>query len=266
MRFGPLMCAVVVCGLKKQEGLFLKCVFFFFPCFSQRRGLCWCQARWQTTMALSDTSGDPLALGCRNQHPLLAKGNAPSGTSTAVGSSRDPLTAASSPDNHPAEGGEDPTVLAEAQTLQQRSHAVQRADRPCQNGGVLKQNGTPRSILPSPSSFPAPDPKRGVGHHYSSPTCSPPLQPVPCQHCHLHSALCCPCGQQDCPIFKSQGTGSGSSSGPSPGSHPGTASCCLSACTYCHLHPHHPSPQLSLHHHQRWQEHLQSQTQAPGIR
>ncbi|XP_024147117.1 protein dispatched homolog 1 isoform X1 [Oryzias melastigma] len=230
-----------------------------------RRGLCWCQARWQTTMALSDTSGDPLALGCRNQHPLLAKGNAPSGTSTAVGSSRDPLTAASSPDNHPAEGGEDPTVLAEAQTLQQRSHAVQRADRPCQNGGVLKQNGTPRSIAPSPSSFPAPDPKRGVGHHYSSPTCSPPLQPVSCQHCHLHSALCCPCGQQDCPIFKSQGTGSGSSSGPSPGSHPGTASCCLSACTYCHLHPHHPSPQLSLHHHQRWQEHLQSQTQAPGI-
>ena len=222
-------------------------------------------------MALSDASSDPLVLGSRSQHTPCAKGNAPSSPSAPVSCGQDPLTAAFSGDCLAAEGDEEAAVKSEAPKAQRRSHAVQRADRPSQNGDALKQNGSLRNLpVPpaAPSSPAVTDSHRLVRHHYPpalSPSASPPLQPPPlcCQHCHFHAAVCCPCGQQECPLLKSPGADPESSSGPHPGA-PSPCPCCLSACTYSH--PHHPPPPLSHHHqhHQCWQEHLQSQT--PGIR
>ncbi|XP_035473798.2 protein dispatched homolog 1 isoform X1 [Scophthalmus maximus] len=240
-------------------------------------------------MALSDASGDPLALG-NGGHPLLdASGSTPSDASTLVSSSQDPLTAACSSDHLSADGDEEvaakDVVSKEQQKQQTSSHVVQRANRPNQNGGVVKQNGSlrnlPLSSTASSSSFAAAtDSQRLAGRHLpsthtpssassSSSSPPPPLQPPPlcCQHCHFHSALCCPCGQQECPLFQNPGAGVG----PGPVPHPGTTSscpCCLSACTYSHPHPPHSASLLCLHHHhhhQRWQEHLQSHTHAAGI-
>ncbi|XP_068433710.1 protein dispatched homolog 1 [Clinocottus analis] len=176
-------------------------------------------------MALSDSCGDPLALSNGGgQHPLAASGHAPSDAGAA-----DPF----------ADGDE-------ASRDQQRSHVVQRANRPSQNGGVVKQNGSLRNLPPSASSSsssssPA---KRHLSSSLSPSSSSPSLQPSPlcCQHCNLQAAPCCACGQPEC--------------GAAP-----SCPCCVSACTYSHPHPPHPASPLCLqhHHHQRWQEHLQNQ-------
>ncbi|KAM7368252.1 hypothetical protein PAMP_014492 [Pampus punctatissimus] len=227
-------------------------------------------------MALSDACDDPPALSNGGHHPLSVSGNAPSNTSTPVSNGQDPLTAASSGDGH-----EEPIVKDAASKVHQRSHVVQRANRPSQNGGVVKRNGSLRNLPPSSasssssSSSPAVTDSQRLAKCHLPSTLSPsspssPLQPPPlcCQHCHFHSTLCCPCGQPECPLFQNPGTGPGPGSVPHPGSPP-SCPCCLSACTYSHPHPHapHPSSPLCLHHHhhQRWQEHLQSQTHAPGI-
>ncbi|KAJ4929490.1 hypothetical protein JOQ06_005097 [Pogonophryne albipinna] len=202
-------------------------------------------------MALSDASGDSVALGNGGHHNLSANGNGPSNHSTPVSSGQDPLTAA----DCLTDGDQEVVVKDGGCKVQQRSHVVQRTNRPSQNGGVVKQNSSLRNLPPS-------SPKRHVSSSLSQSSSSHSLQPPPlcCQHCHFHSPLCCPCGQQDCPLFQNPGTGPGS----------GTASscpCCLSACTYSHPHAHpaHPSSPLCLQHlhQQRWQEHLQNQT--PGI-
>ncbi|XP_069559161.1 protein dispatched homolog 1 [Brachyistius frenatus] len=216
-------------------------------------------------MALSDANGDPLALSNGGHHPLGANGNAPSSSSSsssssapAGGGSLEPLAAASGGDCLAADGDEDA-----ASEMQPRSHVIQRANRPSQNGGVVKQNGSLRNLPPTPA---ATDSQRLARRHLPSApspssSSSPPLC---CQHCHFHSALCCPCGQQECPLFQNPVPGSSSVPVPHPGAAP-SCPCCLSACAYSH--PLHPSSPLSLHHHhhQRWQEHLQSQTHPPRI-
>lgn len=232
-------------------------------------------------MALSDASGDPLALSNGGHRPLDANGNAPSNTSTPVSKGQDPLTSASSGDCPTPDGdkdvmGKDGTCVA--QQKQQRSHVVQRTNRSnqSQNGDLVKQNGSLRNLPPSSAASSSPaitDSQRLAKRHLPSTlspsSSSPPVQPPPlcCQHCHFHSTLCCPCGQPECPLFQNQGTGPGPGSVP----HLGAASscpCCLSACTYSHHQPHpphSPSPLCLHHHHQQlWQEHLQNQT--PGIR
>ncbi|KAM3603534.1 uncharacterized protein V6R79_024202 [Siganus canaliculatus] len=214
-------------------------------------------------MALSDASGDPLALSNGGHPPLSANGNTASNTSTST--SQDLLTAAPSGDCPAADGD----IVKDGVCLMQQKQ--QRTNRPSQNGGVLKQNGSLRNLPPS-SAVSSIDSQRltkrrlpsglSPSSSSSSSSSSSPLQPPPlcCQHCHFHTTLCCPCGQQDCPLFQSPGRG------PGPGVAP-SCPCCLSACTYSHPHPHppHPSSPLCLHqhHHQRWQEHLQNQ--APGI-
>lgn len=199
-------------------------------------------------MALSDASGDPLPFSNGgNHHPLSAGGNAPSHTSDVP----DPLSAASRGDAPASDGDEDATDSKP----QQRSNVTQRASRPSQNGGVVKQNGSLRNP-PSAST----DSHRLVRGPLPSPP--PPLRPPPlcCQHCHFHSALCCPCGQPDCPLFQSPTAAATTTTG---GVSP--CACCLSACPYSHPHPTHPSSPLHHHHHPRWQEHLQNQTHTPRI-
>lgn len=233
-------------------------------------------------MALSDASGDPLMLSNGGHRPLSVNGSAPCSASTPVSKGQDPLAAASSGDCPTPDGDEDAigkVTACIAQQKQQRSHVVQKTNRSnqSQNGGLVKQNGSLRHIPPSSTASSSPairDSQRPAKHHlpstHSLSSSSPPVQPPPlcCQHCHFHSTLCCPCGQQECPLFQSQGTGPGPSS---IQPHPGAASscpCCLSACAYSHhqAHPPHSQSPLCLHHHhqQRWQEHLQNQT--PGIR
>uniref|UniRef100_A0A665WHI2 Protein dispatched homolog 1 n=1 Tax=Echeneis naucrates TaxID=173247 RepID=A0A665WHI2_ECHNA len=226
-------------------------------------------------MALSDAIGDPLALSNGGHNPLSVNGNAPPSSSTLVTNGQDPLTVACSNDCLTADGEEDIPGKEGVSKVQQRALAVQRANRSNQNGVVVKQNGSLKNLSPSSPASPSAtltDSQRLAKRHLPSAispsASSPPLQTLPlcCQHCHFHSTLCCPCGQQDCSFFQNPG------SGPGPGSvpHPGTASscpCCLSTCTYSHPHPpHSPSP-LCLHHlhQQRWQEHLQSQAHAAGI-
>ena len=230
-------------------------------------------------MALSNARGDPLALSNGGHHPPTDSGKAPSNNSTQVSNGHDPLTATCSNDCHTADGDEDVTVkdvVSKVEQKQQRSLVVQTANRPSQNGLVVKQNGSLRNLHPSSTEFSSPavtDPQRlAKRHHSSTPSPSssfPPFLPPPisCQHCHFNSTLCCPCGQQECSLFKNPG--------PSPGSapHPGTTSscpCCLSACTYSHSHAHPPQSSSPLclhhHHHQCWQEQLQSHTHATGIR
>lgn len=200
-------------------------------------------------MALSDACGDPVALSNGRHHPLSANGNAPPNTSMPVSGGQDPFTAASSGDCVAADGDENVILKDAPSKEQQRSHVVQRTSRPSQNGGVVKQNGSLRSLPPAKRHLCSPP---ALSPSSSSPSLQPP--PLCCQHCHFHSALCCPCGQPECP-----------GSIPRPGT-PSSCPCCLSACTYSQPHPPHPSSPLCLHHHhqQRWQEHLQNQT--PGIR
>uniref|UniRef100_A0A7N6BEY6 Protein dispatched homolog 1 n=1 Tax=Anabas testudineus TaxID=64144 RepID=A0A7N6BEY6_ANATE len=218
-------------------------------------------------MALSDANGDPVAISNGGHHPLSANGNAISNTSTPVRNGQDPLTAASSSDCLTADGDDDVSAKDVTSKVQLRSHATQGTNRPNQNGSL---RNLPPSSTPSSSPAITDSQRLAKGHLPSTLTTpsssSPPLQPLCCQHCHYHSTLCCPCGQQDCPFFQN------STTGPGPGSvpHPGTTSscpCCLSACTYSHSHPPQSSSPLCLHHHhhQRWQEHPQSHTHAPGI-
>ncbi|KAK2890437.1 protein dispatched homolog 1 [Channa argus] len=224
-------------------------------------------------MALCDASGDPLDLSYGEHHRLSANRNAP--VSTAFGNSQDPLPAASSSDCPAADGGEDVALKDEASKVQQRPHVVQRTNRTNQNGTVVKKNGSLRNYPPSQSASQSPtatDSQRLAKGHLpftlAPSSSSPALQPpaLCCQYCHFHSTLCCPCGQQECPLFQNPSTGPGPGSVPYPG-NTSSCPCCVSACTYTHPHPPHPSSPLCLHHnhHQRWQEQLQNHTHAPGI-
>ncbi|TNN25404.1 hypothetical protein EYF80_064468 [Liparis tanakae] len=219
-------------------------------------------------MALSDARGDPLALGNGGRHPLATNGHAPS---SAAGQ-QDALAAAGDAGDARDDGDE-------ASKVQQRTHAVQRANRPSPNGNAVRQNGSPRSLAVSSSSSSSSSPpaltdsQRPAGRHLSSGP-SPSLQapPLSCQRCLLQSAApCCPCGQPECPLFQNAGAGPpGSGSAPHPGAAP-SCPCCLSACAYSHApHAPHPASPLCLQqqqqqqHQQRWQEHLHNQ--AAGIR
>ncbi|CAG5927864.1 unnamed protein product [Menidia menidia] len=205
-------------------------------------------------MALSDPSGDLLALSSGGHQPLTMNGNASSSPGAPVSSSGQQwsVTSCSGSNLFTAEGDDGASVLSEASAQQQRA-----------NGSMVKLNGPLKNLSPSAAS--SSDSHRLTRHHFpSTPSPSSPLQPPPlcCQHCHFHSSLSCPCGQQECPLFLS----------PGPVSHlqTGTASSCpfcLSACTYSHQHPLHPSSPLPVHHHpqQHWQENLKSQTHEPGL-
>ncbi|XP_068610136.1 protein dispatched homolog 1 [Brachionichthys hirsutus] len=215
-------------------------------------------------MALSEASGDPLAVSNGGHRPLGSNGTVRSNGSTPVSDGQDPLTAASSGDCPPADGDD---VIACMRSLQ-------RTDRPGRNGSVVKQNGSLRSLLPtaaassssSSSSSSVTDSQRLAQRHLpptlssSSSSPAPPPTPLCCQHCHFQSTLCCPCGQQECPLVQNPGSGPALGSAP----HPGAAPSCP-CCTYAPPHPHtsHPTSPLCLHHHhhhhQRWQE------QMPGI-
>lgn len=204
-------------------------------------------------MALSDASGDPLAHSNGGHHHLTS-----ANASTPASDGQDPLM--------PTPDADLNLTVCTVQQKPQRLHGIQKTNRSNQglNGSVVKQNGSLRN-LPSPStviSSPATitDSQRLTQCHVPS---SPSPPGLCCQHCHLHSTLACPCGQQECP-----------STGPRSGCVPHHSSasappCCLSTCTYAHhqSHPSHPTAPLCLqhhHHHQRWQDHLQNQT--PGIR
>ncbi|KAF7231441.1 dispatched RND transporter family member 1 [Nothobranchius furzeri] len=204
----------------------------------------------ETTMALSGSGGD--SIGGGGNHPLSSSG------SVAPGRGQGPLTASFGGDRHTAEGDEEGEVRRESPRLQQWT----------QNGGVLKKNSSMRYLPPQSATSPSPgltEPQRLAKPHLPSTlspsSLSPPLQPPPlcCPHCHFHSTLCCSCGQQERLLFQNQASGSS----PHPGATPSSCLCCLSSCLYSH--PHHPSSLLALHHHQRWQEHLQSQKLTPGI-
>lgn len=217
-------------------------------------------------MALTDSSGDPLLLSNGGHHPFSASGNAPSATSTENRSHLDPLSAACSCDLLPAERDGDMAVRNGAVKLQQGAH-VQRASRPVQNGGLVKLNGSLRNIPPSAAASPSSavtDSQKPNRLHVAS-TLSPTApSALCCPHCHFHSTLCCPCGQPDCPLVRSPAASPGPCASPQPGST-SSCPCCLSTCTYSHHLPHHQASPMSLHH-QRWQEHLQSQIHPPGIR
>ncbi|XP_051909289.1 protein dispatched homolog 1 [Hippocampus zosterae] len=223
-------------------------------------------------MALSDAFDNHPAAGGEG-HPLDAGGNAPSNSDAQDGSFPEPRAAASNGADLSAEAREETSLRNAARRQPQkkpRSH-VQRTNRPSQNGGVVKQNGSFRT-LPQPTTPTAttapPSPavtdsqtlaKRQLSSAPSPP--SPCLQPgAPCcQQCHFHS-FCCPCAQRECPPLQIAGTGHGLNSAPHSRS-PLT-------CSYSHPRPHltHPTAPLRLHgHHQPWQEHLQSSTRPTGL-
>uniref|UniRef100_A0A3Q3D8W9 Protein dispatched homolog 1 n=1 Tax=Hippocampus comes TaxID=109280 RepID=A0A3Q3D8W9_HIPCM len=220
-------------------------------------------------MALSDAVDDhPAPSG--EGHPLGTGGNAPSNNGTQDSSFQEPHAAASKGDDLSAEAHEETSLRNAARRQPQkkpRSH-VQRTNRPSQNGGVVKQNGSLRT-LPRPTAAAAPSPavtdsqtlaKRQLSSAPSPP--SPCLQPAApcCQQCHFHS-FCCPCGQQECPPLQIAGMGHGPGLAPHSRS-PLTCSCCPPACNYSHPRPHltHPTtPHHLLHHsHQPWQDHFES--------
>lgn len=234
-------------------------------------------------MALSDAVDDHPAPGGEG-HPLGTGGNAPSNSGAQDGSCPEPHAAASNGDDLSAEAHEETSLRNATRRQPQkkpRSH-VQRTNRPSQNGGVVKQNGSLRTIpRPTAAAAPAapaaaPSPaatdsltKRQLSSAPSppSPPCLQPAAPC-CQQCHFHS-FCCPCGQQECPPLQIAGTGHGPGLAPHSRT-PLTCSCCPPACTYSHPRPHltHPTTPRRLHHHshQPWQEHLQSSTHPTGIR
>ncbi|KAF3849523.1 hypothetical protein F7725_019242 [Dissostichus mawsoni] len=119
-------------------------------------------------MALSDASGDSVALGNGGHHNLSANGNGPSNSSTPVSSGQDPLTAA----DCLTDGDQEVVVKDGGCKVQQRSHVVQRTNRPSQNGGVVKQNSSLRNLPPS-------SPKRHVSSSLSQSSSSHSLQPPP---------------------------------------------------------------------------------------
>ncbi|XP_034018781.1 protein dispatched homolog 1 [Thalassophryne amazonica] len=222
-------------------------------------------------MALCDASCDPLSLSNGGRCSPSTSKNAPLNTSMPVAKGQDPLTVSSSANFLPADA-DDVTVQDVALKVHQKpcsQHVVQRANRPNKNGGVVKQNGSLRNH--ALSSAASTDSQTLVRRHLSPSPSSPPLQAsvMCCQHCCFHSTLCCPCGQQDCPLFQNAGPELGLV--PHAGT-PSSCPCCLSVGTYSHSHPPpaaappHPSALcLHLHHHHRWQEHLQNQPHGPRI-
>ncbi|XP_054900268.1 protein dispatched homolog 1 isoform X3 [Poeciliopsis prolifica] len=226
--------------------------------------VCWSQTFGENIMALTDSSGDPLLLSNGGNHPFSASGNAPSAISTEERSHLEPLSAACSCDLLPAERDGELAVRNGAVKLQQGAH-VQRASRPVQNGGLVKLNGSLRNLPPSPAAFPSSavtDSQKPNRLHLASTLSQTAPSALCCPHCHFHSTLCCPCGQPDCPLVRTPASPRPCSS-PQPGST-SSCPCCLSTCTYSHHLPHHQASPMSLHH-QRWQEHLQSQIHAPRI-
>ncbi|XP_060908600.1 protein dispatched homolog 1 isoform X2 [Labrus mixtus] len=226
-------------------------------------------------MALSDAVEYPTAFSNGEHHPLSATGNDPSSSSTLNKNCQDPLTAASSDEHLTADG--DQSVIGEKiggshfQQKKQKTHVIQRLNRPTQNGGVLKQNGSLTYLPPSSAVATTPtvtDSQRLGKRHLPSSlsACAPSTHlhtpPFCCQQCHFQSPLCSNCGQQECLRLQNPGAGPGASSIPNHGTT-SACLCCHSACTYSHPHPH-PSSPFCLHqqHHQRWQEHVQNQ--APG--
>ncbi|XP_061561023.1 protein dispatched homolog 1 isoform X1 [Phycodurus eques] len=225
-------------------------------------------------MALSEAIDDPLAPSSQGQHPLGTSGNAPSNTSIPDINVLEPITPASNGDILSAVGAEEISVRnAACRQLQKKpkSH-VQRTNRATQNGGDVKQNGTLRTLPHPTATATSPtvtDSQMLAKRHLSTTPSSPRLQPSPlcCQQCHFHS-FCCPCGQQECPLFHIPGTGHGPGLVPHTRS-PLSCSCCPPACTYSNPRPHltHPTTTLCRHHHdhQHWQEHLQSSTHPTRI-
>nr|XP_057946457.1 protein dispatched homolog 1 [Doryrhamphus excisus]XP_057946465.1 protein dispatched homolog 1 [Doryrhamphus excisus]XP_057946475.1 protein dispatched homolog 1 [Doryrhamphus excisus]XP_057946484.1 protein dispatched homolog 1 [Doryrhamphus excisus]XP_057946491.1 protein dispatched homolog 1 [Doryrhamphus excisus]XP_057946501.1 protein dispatched homolog 1 [Doryrhamphus excisus]XP_057946507.1 protein dispatched homolog 1 [Doryrhamphus excisus] len=208
-------------------------------------------------MALSDASDDLLAPISEGHHPLNAHGNAPSSTGPADSNNQEVTTAAPC-----GEEGLTGTRDGECGQLHKTpgSHVPQKANKPTQNGGVVKQNGSLRTrTLPLPDA--TTDTPR-LTQHQLPPSSTPSIQPpqLCCQQCHFRSTLCCPCVQQDCPLYPGPGTGHGPGMVAHTGSPP-TFSCCPPSCTYSHPRCSHPPTALCLHrHHQPWQEHLQSPT------
>ncbi|KAM8846716.1 LOW QUALITY PROTEIN: protein dispatched homolog 1 [Synchiropus picturatus] len=196
-------------------------------------------------MALCDPSCDVMGLTNGGPHSVSASENVPTIIGTPVRCGQDPLTAPSCGDSLSSE--DNVTVMNTASKVQlakQRPRVTQRASR--QNGGVVKQNGSLGNIALNPAKC-----------HIPSPLSSSQTLPVPpfcCQHCHFQSTLCCPCGQPDCPLLQNPSAGPGVNLVPHPASAP-PCQCCISPCTY----PHPSSPLcLHCHHHQPWQERLQS--------
>uniref|UniRef100_A0A8C6V1Q6 Protein dispatched homolog 1 n=1 Tax=Neogobius melanostomus TaxID=47308 RepID=A0A8C6V1Q6_9GOBI len=198
-------------------------------------------------MALNDASANPPTITNRRHHSLPSgNGHASPKSSAAVCNGQDPLTAASSGDSITADNDEDSRG---GNRVQADPRIVHKANKPKQNGSVVKQNGSLRNISPQKSTqcqHPPPHQHRNV--------C--------CQQCHYPFALRCPCGQPDCPLFKA-------ASGPCTVAHPGSTApcpCCVQPCSY--PQPPHLAPTLCAHQRhqqQRWQEHLHSHTHRPNI-
>lgn len=196
-------------------------------------------------MALNDHSSDPPAITNGGRHSL-SSGSGHVDSSTAVCNGQHPLTAASSGDSITVDNDED---TVSGNKVQANSQIVHKANKSKQNGSVVKQNGSLKNISPQKLS------------HCQHPS---PLQHrnVCCQQCHFPSALRCPCGQPDCPLFK---TTPGPCTVAPPGS-PVPCPCCVPPCTY--PHPPHLPPALcahQCHQQQRWQEHLHSHPHRPNI-
>lgn len=226
-------------------------------------------------MALSDAVDNSMAFSNGEHHPLSATGSDPLSNSTLVKNCQDHPTAASSEDCLTAEGLQNAIVKVGGSNLQQKTQqpsVIQRANRPTQNGSVVKQNRSLTYLPPLSAVSTSPTVldsqrlgKRHLPSTLSACSPSPHLQSTPfcCQHCHFQSPLCSQCGKQECPRLHNLGACQGPNSIPNHGTS-SSCLCCHPACTYSHPHPPHSSAPFCLHqhHHQCWQEHLQNQ--APG--
>ncbi|XP_038124937.1 protein dispatched homolog 1 [Cyprinodon tularosa] len=189
-------------------------------------------------MALTDPAGDPPSLSNGGHHPLSASSN------------QDPPPAASC-----LPAGSDGNL--EVRKLRQG------ASRPPQSSGAIRLNGSLANTPPPPSAVTDSQKPNRLHQNSSLSSTPPPPPPLCCPHCRFHPPLRCSCGQPDCPLPQSAAP----VPGPCSSSHSGGASscpCCLSTCSYSHPLPHHQASPMPLHH-QRWQEHLQSQIHGPGI-
>ncbi|XP_077443133.1 protein dispatched homolog 1 [Stigmatopora argus] len=225
-------------------------------------------------MALSEAVDDPLAPSSKGHHPLGTNENASSITSIQAITGQVPITAASNGDSLIVED-EDTSVRNAAsgqlQATQKEIMHTQRTNRPTQNGGIVKHNGTLKIPL-NPTgiaSTPTVSDSQTQAKRYVSSTPSPCLHPsaLCCEQCYFHS-FCCPPGEHDCPLFQIPGKGNRHTLVAQARSQR-TCSCCPPACTYSHCRPdltHPTAPHcLHYHNHQPWQEHLQSSTHPTGI-
>ncbi|KAJ0027012.1 hypothetical protein NQD34_018012 [Periophthalmus magnuspinnatus] len=194
-------------------------------------------------MALNDASIDPPAFtnGGRHSHSCGSGHSSPK-SGTAVGNGQDPLTAASSGDSITADNDDDGSSIKKTQ-----ENPVHKVTKPNQNGSVVKQNGSLKHISTQ---------------KLTKCQQSLPLQhrSVCCQQCHYPTILRCPCGQPDCPLFK---TNPGPCTLP-PAGNTTNCPCCAPACTY----PPHLNPALCAHQRhqqQRWQEQVQNHAHGPNI-